>query len=184
MGSGAPAACLTAALVAIFAAGPGYAETKPARDAAYLKVSYGLALGRCRGTLVLHPDGRFNASTYFSDKEYERSGKTDPIYWEMAMDTLKDYRAKEIQSIDAYYFTVPPDAPDFEDRMAELEAKTDYIILDGHTHTLDWVDEDGDRVFLHDARHWSKPMWQRLLRDVRLEKMTCGHYLQQMFFPE
>jgi hypothetical protein len=151
----------------------------------YLKLSYGLALGKCSGTLVLHPDGRFKASASFGGKDLKRSGKIDRVYWDLAVDTLKDYGLKSVESVDIYYNTIPPDAPNAEARAAELQAKTDYVILDGHAFTLDWRDKYGEREYLYDAHSHSPStsMWKKLFRVVRFEKMTCGHYFQQIFWP-
>jgi hypothetical protein len=173
------------ALLACALAEPARAQAGVDRlDESYLKISYRLALGRCDGDLVLHHDGRYVASTRFGDLEYERSGKTDPVYWDLAVAALKQHKVKKIRSIDSYYHTVPDDDPDKEARMKALEAETDYIILDGHTFTLDWQDEKGERVYLYDATTRSLPMWKRLVQAVRLEKMTCGHHMQQMFLPQ
>jgi hypothetical protein len=153
---------------------------------AYLKMSYGLALGRCSGALVLYPDGRFESSASFGDRTRKHSGKIDSIYWDLATDTLEDHRVKDLESVDVYFSTIPPDAPDAAAREAELRAGTDYIILDGHAFTLDWRNEDGERKYLYDAssRSSALAMWKELFRVVRFEKMTCGRYFQQIFLPK
>src|SRR5262245_37014158 len=75
-----------------------------------LEMSYGGAMSRCWATLTLYPYGRFKTSVHFDDKDHERSGKVDTVYWDQAVGALITYGVKKIESIDANYSTVPPDA--------------------------------------------------------------------------
>jgi hypothetical protein len=153
----------------------------PSPDEAMLKISYSAALGRCDGELVLYPDGRFEASARFSDKAQYRAGRQDPVYWDLATGVLEVYGFRRIESVNSYYNTIAPDEAGATEKLAELERKTAYIIVDGWTYRIDWRDEDGERHYLmEDSRAPVSPMIKQLLREVQFEKRTCGYYFQPM----
>lgn len=177
------AAVLTAQFLAVTSLASA-GEPAPPLDQPYLTIGYGVALGQCDGELTLFPDGRFEAATHVhrDGSTLRRSGKSDPVYWNHAVDTLKTYRFAEIESVDSYYNTVPPDALDAKQRLAELQQKDAYVLLDGWTYTIDWRDEDGERHYLRASGRLAdnNPMIQKLLREVQFRKRTCGYYFQPM----
>ena len=179
---------MRASIVALALAVGGFGSAGAAEpvEQASLTISYWAALTKCHwAELRLRPNGDFEVSVVVHDKELAYRGRTDTVYWDRAMDVLESNHFEDIQSIDSYYNTVAPDAPDADERLKEIGRNDTYVMFDGGGFTIDWRDKYGSRLYLSDDKGGRSPtinMLQSLLREVQFEKRTCGHFFQNLVF--